>query len=184
MRIAALIGLSATGKSKIGLEIFKSLSDGEEFHGWVFGTLHKKEKIAVIGNYTINCPFKGADRLNPRAATGEFKIWLRNFYRDHPDWNIFFESNILGGWRVLSEDIPDGVNLRVYCTTCSRVERVKRHRIRGSGKEKNFDDLEKGLQGQLDRVKKLLPESWNELPNENRHDSKKNAALILKFLRG
>lgn len=183
MKIAALIGESASGKSQIGLDLYKHLGKPEKFGGWIFGTLHHEKRVAVLGTYEGSNPFFGTDQIAPQALPHEAGAWLQRFLWEKRDWNVFFEGNTMGSAAFFTYFIPVPLqNLRIYIAKTSQTELLKRHKERGSGKEKNFNELQQNMKKKIAHIERMFPMSCRVLKNETPADIKTNSKTILGYL--
>jgi hypothetical protein len=184
MRIAAIIGESASGKSAIGHALFKKLGEYEKFHGWVFGTLHHKYKVAVLGNYDDpKEKFSGTDVFAPAAIPQEVGAWLQRLKIERPDWSVFFEGNRLGSPAFFSYYVPAPIgDIRIHIATVSEQERRRRHSERGTGMEPDVGKLDAYQKSKAEYLQKLFPISCRTMKNDTADQLKQNVNAIFGFL--
>jgi hypothetical protein len=186
MRIAALIGESASGKTEIGKAIYYGLSSGQIFHGWTFGTLHSRERIAVLGRYDDpkHPVFGGTDLFDPFHQPWQTKEFLRTNERTLHCWGVLIEGNQVCSSSFLKRGLPRTADLRIFIATVSNEERLRRHEIRGTGKEPDVEGRVQFQREQLDRISRHFGKQVEWLTNECPECVTSNAAKILTYLKG
>ena len=133
MRILALIGEPATGKSSIARNLIRELSLGEPLsYGLLRGTQHHKQKIIVFGLYPENEIFGGTDRLS-MAVQPDAEKFLRYIH----DWNIFFEGDRLGNIKFLSF-CKMVCETKIISLKCSSQTKLHRHLKRNDTQSDRF----------------------------------------------
>lgn len=178
MRIAALIGEPATGKTTIARALIDDLSPGERFkRGLIVGSRHALDKVIVLGNYSDpNHKFSGTDRMS-MACQPEVELFLAQTRENAPHWSIFFEGDRLGNISFLRrcESIAE---TQIYFLETDYFLKKERHEKRGDNQTEKF------LRSRQTKVANIVKEfpSAIKLINENESDIKDLSDLIRDFV--
>lgn len=174
MRIAALIGEPATGKSTLARALVAELSMGFPFKkGLVTGTRHEKDRVLVLGTYENGERFPGTDRLS-MAVQPQAEGFLANPV--FSEWSVFFEGDRLGNRKFFNFLQVIG-ELRVFALMSSDPEKSRRHVSRADSQSPTF------LKGRRTKVERLAAE-FDCLPlrSEVLADIRVNSATLRAFL--
>jgi ABC-type dipeptide/oligopeptide/nickel transport system ATPase component len=176
MRIAALIGEPASGKSTLAREILRVLGPPtmDIPSKLVKGTIHGP--TYVIGLYPPEETFGGTDRLSmavqPQAQ--EFIYGLRS-----TGSRVFFEGDRLGNISFLNF-IRECGRLRVFVLQASETTKTYRHLLRGDTQKEKFL---KGRKTKIANILKAFPRA-EILQNEDLRDLSLNRTRIMRYLDG
>lgn len=175
MKLAALIGEPACGKSTLALEVIKALPGGSHLaHGLLRGTLH--EHVAVFGSYAPLEKFPGTDRLS-MAVQPHAEDYLRK-HCDR-DFRIFFEGDRLGNVKFLTM-AKSLAETKIFVLSASHETKSARHQSRGDSQNEKF------LKSRATKVKNIMaafPDAeilQNETPADLLAARDKILAFILK----
>lgn len=179
MKICALIGEPASGKSKIAQEVVKKLSLGVPFkEGLIFGTRHLRDQVVVLGSYDPGEPFPGTDRFS-MAAQPDGVQFIRIMSALNPGWSVFFEGDRLGTksflvqcWAYARDDF------KIFKAEVADSTLKVRHKSRGDSQSEKF------LRGRKTKVSNICKEFQTiTLRNETSDDLTFNTEKILGFLK-
>jgi len=178
LKVVALIGEPATGKSTILREVLRRLSPGSYFkEGLVFGTAHFKEKVFVLGTYDEGI-FSGTDRFS-MAVQPKAKQFLIDKKLLMNDWTVLFEGDRIGNAKFFSF-CEEESEFKLFITQVSECEKHRRH------KERNDTQSEKFLRGRktkIENLKRAFPDA-EILSNETTEESSGNVMRILSEITG
>ncbi|MFA7333665.1 MAG: P-loop-containing protein [Kiritimatiellia bacterium] len=173
MKLAALIGEPASGKSTLALEVIKALPPGQTLaHGLLRGMLH--ERVAVFGSYAPLEKFPGTDRLS-MAVQPHAEDYLRK--NSDRDFRVFFEGDRLGNVKflTLAKSIAE---TKIFVLSASLETKSIRHRARGDSQNETF------LKSRATKVKNIIaafPDA-EILSNETHADFLAARDKILDFI--
>lgn len=180
MRVAALIGEPAVGKSTLARAVLARLGPtwGEEgsYLPWnlLKGTRHHGD-IYVLGTYAEGEKFGGTDRLSMAVQpyAEQFVSALNT------GASVFFEGDRLGNIKFLNA-CRRYARVRVFVLEASEETKARRHKERGDTQTEKF------LKGRKTKIANILKEFPRavRLPNENLADIKAAEVAIINFLRG
>lgn len=178
MRIAALIGEPATGKSTLAKLIKSKLGLGEQFkRGLLTGTRHNRDKVIIIGDYSDQSQkFPGTDRLS-MACQPEVELFLTQTKSDAPHWSIFLEGDRLGNTSFLAH-CQALCQTQVFVLESDHFLKAERHQARGDNQSERFL---RSRQTKISNIKKAVP-TFSILKNDSLEDLELNAETILDFL--
>lgn len=179
MKVIAIAGMPASGKSTLMREIIKNLWITEEadIHG-LKCLVDKEDKYCVLGVYPENETFGGTDRypmnIQPTATKA---ITSMNFEC------LFFEGDRLFNMKFLEKIVELGYDLRVFWLVTSHDELDRRHYERDQQNET-------WLLGRATKLKnirnydEIMGGRYNitELENESFFDTDSNTKKILEVL--
>lgn len=181
MRIAALVGEPATGKSTIARALLASVSPGVAHkEGVVTCSVHLDERLVVLGTYGDGEKFPGTDRLS-MSVQPAMERYLTELARCEPSWRVFFEGDRLANRKFFAHCAALG-HLRVFCTTAPEAVVTRRHQERGDTQTATF------LKGRATKIRNLCtpPEdnsyTIRQLGNEDPDEVGLNVRTILKYL--
>jgi len=180
MKIVALGGEPATGKTTLTKRLFKSIYD---FQVLKFGLLRllssEQDKLLLLGiyNFNVNKPFEGTDRLSMSVIL-DARRFVKWASVNRQGYNIFFEGD-----RLFTQDFIDYCKkfceTKVYVLTCDPQTLTSRHTERG--------DMQNGtwLKGRLTKIANIASEPRNEavmLINNDKADLIRNLLTLRKEL--
>jgi hypothetical protein len=179
MKIVAMIGEPASGKTTIVREMMRRLSPGMPFKsGLVHGTKHMDEKIIVLGFYNDGDTFCGTDKFS-MAAQPQVQLYIDQLIFNSREWNIFFEGDRLGNLSFLSW-CAERLDIKVFVLECTEETKAARHKARNDTQTETFL---KGRKTKISNIKKNLnPEDVHQLTNECQADISNAAGFILAEL--
>ena len=95
MRVVAMIGEPASGKTTLMERFIGSMGDGRKFkYKKLRGIDFSSSKIIVLGEYFTGT-FAGTDRLS-MAVQPDVESFIRKAKRKYPEYTIVFEGDRLG----------------------------------------------------------------------------------------
>lgn len=177
MKIAALIGEPATGKSTIARTLVEGLSLSVPFkQGLVFGTHHPRDRVIVFGNYPIGEIYGGTDRFSMAAQPSAIS-YLQQLQEDPHNWSVFFEGDRLGTLTFLKFCKEIAGEFRLFKTEVRESIIQQRHIDRRDTQSETFL---KGRKTKISNIATALP--TNLIRNESSEDLLEAASTIRKFL--
>lgn len=176
MKVIALGGEPATGKTTLTKRLFRNIPD---FQVTKYGLLRllvsEQNKLFLLGiyNFTKNTPFEGTDRLSMSVVIDarRFVKWAN---QNRKEYTIFFEGD-----RLFTQDFIDHCRsiceTKVYVLTCEPESLEKRHTERG--------DFQNGswLKGRTTKVANIAHEPRNGallLTNKDKDDLIRNMKAL------
>lgn len=160
MRVAALIGEPATGKSTLAKMILHELGEptAELRAGLLRGTTH--EKTHVFGLYPDGETFGGTDRLSMAVQPA-----AENFISyGCPVWNsVFFEGDRLGNLKFINH-CRIYAQVRVFVLVASATVKMTRHEMRGDTQKASFLS---GRKTKIENILKKIPDPMVEYHASN-----------------
>lgn len=138
MRIVALVGEPASGKSTLTKALIEKLGTKSDFkEGLTAGHKFKQNKVLVIGIYKDDATFCGTDKLS-MAALPEIEYFLRSkSFGELKDWVVYFEGD-----RITSapffERLKSFYKVQVFFLEASDEEKHKRHLVRNDSQSETF----------------------------------------------
>jgi AAA15 family ATPase/GTPase len=150
MKIAALVGEPATGKSTLAIKFINSLkTQGCYFKsGLLVGTMFMKDRLVIFGDYSKQHVFSGTDRLS-MAVQPHAVEFLEGFDQLYPGFSVFFEGDRLGNISFLKKCKELG-ELKVFVLKASEEEKAKRHKIRQDNQSEKF------LKGRVTKITNII----------------------------
>lgn len=178
MRVAALIGEPATGKSTVAKSIISTLGPGFEItKGLLKRTVYNNTH--VLGLYPEGEKFGGTDRLS-MAVQPYAEIFIKGLKACGNDLStVFFEGDRLGNLKFLNF-VKEHARLRVFVLTADEELKKQRHIDRGDTQSETFL---KGRKTKIENILKAFPYA-RVLENKNRTDMNRAHREILNFLKG
>lgn len=174
MRVIALVGEPASGKSSIARQVLYRVGHGVPFKTKkIFGTVHNEKKLIVFGEYRDGEKFGGTDRFS-MAAQPEAEHYLGVLAFQNPDWTVFFEGDRLGNVSFLRICKSIG-ELRLFVLDAPDSELERRHKVRGDTQKEAFL---KGRRTKIKNIVQAFPE-YEILPNYDPTDFSNAASRII-----
>jgi len=176
MKVIALGGEPATGKTTLTKRLFRNIPD---FQVTKYGLLRllvsEQDRLLLLGiyNFKANTPFEGTDRLSMSVIL-DARRFIKWASQNRKDYNIFFEGD-----RLFTQDFIDHCRsiceTKVYVLTCEPEALEKRHVERG--------DLQNGswLKGRTTKIANIANEPRNKallLPNKDKDDLIRNLHIL------
>jgi dephospho-CoA kinase len=154
MKVAALIGEPATGKTTLARRLLSKLSPGVSFkQGLVVGSKHEAEKIIVLGDYETSNIFAGTDRLS-MAASPAVEWYIQQLAVSQKGWSVFFEGDRLTNYKFL-DAVKKTSDLKIFVLEASEELKKERHSLRGDSQSETFL---KSRKTKIERIKKVHPD--------------------------
>jgi hypothetical protein len=177
MKVVALIGEPCSGKSTLTRRLISKISKGDPFKvGLIFGTLHFKEKIVVLGSYPEGQRFPGTDQFS-MAVQPKAQDLIISWGFQRPDWALFFEGDRLGNRKFL-EFCINATETEIFLLEASEAVKTRRHAYRkDSQSEKFLKSRSTKINNIRTSVKKI-----KLLKNETKKDFDNATSEILKSL--
>lgn len=185
MRIVALIGEPATGKSVIVSRVLANIATyNPGFSYFKYKTLNglryvissPDAPIYVLGSYEPGERFPGTDRLSMAVQPAALE-WLRLISWKEPNARILFEGDRLGTKSFLSE-CSKLFELKLFVTECSEEEKARNHAARSDSQREAFL---KSRKTKIENLKAAFP-GYVSLRNAEPKDLEFCAGLILRNL--
>jgi len=180
MKVIALGGEPATGKTTLTKRLFRNIPDLQVTkYGLLRLLVSDEAKLLLLGiyNFKVGMPFEGTDKLSMSVVVDarRFVKWATN---NRKDYTIFFEGD-----RLFAQDFIDYCQsiceTKVYILTCEAQTLTKRHAERG--------DLQNGswLKGRATKLSNIANEPRNKvtlLPNDDKDDMIRNLKILREEL--
>lgn len=110
MKLIAIIGAPATGKSSIMKEIIKQLPMGFNFrYGLLHYSLHGS--VAVLGLYNPNDPFPGTDKLSNRVLNDAISFLTKE---NDEIRTVIFEGDRLANQSMFDAAKNNGLETKIF----------------------------------------------------------------------
>lgn len=150
MKILAMVGEPATGKTTIAMKLLSKLRPGHVFKtGLLVGTFHHEDRVIVLGDYTDpSQTFGGTDRLS-MAVQRDAESFMSSLALSYPTYRVFFEGDRLGNKSFLSLCKTVG-ELKLIVLTASDIEKSRRHQVRNDSQSSKF------LKGRRTKINNLI----------------------------
>lgn len=181
MKMIAIGGEPATGKSSVMLAVMKGLTVSEPFkHKKVVGHKFPNEKVLVLGVYAEGQGFPGTDRLSMACQPDAIDLLDRTQELALGDYTIVFEGDRLFTGSFLEAAKGKCERLDALMFTVSESELQRRHGVRGDNQSAQFK------KSRATKCKNLVEKHSFILKwaNESEADRDAIAAHILGIVKG
>ena len=180
IKIIAIMGEPATGKTTLTLELMNLLGEGVA-QSWkaVKYVTCPSARCIVLGVFD-GSTFQGTDRLSMSVQPGALAFVQRLHSSDKFDgYTVIFEGDRLSNQKFFDAVGESGIPLNLFLLTASTVEKERRHKKRGDTQEASW------LAGRGTKYANLAKGNpLTSLNNETAQERTVNVQLLMEAIQG